>query len=93
MSAWGLSWGVAWGNSWGATGVASTAELPGNFRWDKKGKKRKRVIRYSDYESREKYAAELAKAALPIASVSIDNSSWEEIEDRFIELELTRLLH
>ena len=65
-----------------------------NWKWDKR-KKKPRVIRFSDYETREAVAAELAKAALPIVSVPVETpiDEWEEIEDTFIAFELMRLLH
>jgi hypothetical protein len=66
----------------------------GTFRWEKTRKKQ-RVIRYSDFESREAYAAAIAAAALPIVDVPHETSidEWEDIEDEFIAFELMRFLH
>ena len=65
-----------------------------NWKWDKR-KKKPRVIRFSDFETREALAAEIAAAALPIASISVEAEidEWEEVEDTFIAFELMRLLH
>jgi hypothetical protein len=58
----------------------------GTFRWEKTRKKQ-RVIRYSDFESREAYAAAIAAAALPIVDVPHETSidEWEDIEDELSE--------
>lgn len=66
---------------------------PANSRWSGR-KKKPRVIRFSDFESREALAKELAAASLPIVAIPLETpiDEWEEIEDDFIAFELMRLL-
>lgn len=70
-SSWGNSWGSSWGNSWGVTSTppapAPSTERPGGgspprFRKRRSGK----VIRYSDFESRDDYEKALLAAASPL---------------------------
>ena len=87
-------------DGFGTAGVAPPAPdafvqpALGNTKWDRNRKKKHRVIRFSDFETREALAAELAAAALPIVSIPLETTidEWEEIEDDFIAFELMRLL-
>jgi hypothetical protein len=97
---WGNSWASSWGLSWGQAEAppepppTTERATPGNTRWDRQRKRKHRVIRFSDFETREALAAEIAAAALPIVSIPLETTidEWEEIEDDFIAFELMRLL-
>lgn len=89
MSAWvtgawapGAWYGTAWYDSGGAPPtIVDIPASPGASDWFGKKKKKGRVIRYSDFESQEAYAAELAAASLPIARII--EPTQEDYEDAF----------
>jgi Asp-tRNA(Asn)/Glu-tRNA(Gln) amidotransferase A subunit family amidase len=86
-STWGGSWGTSWGTSWDRAVVAPApvTEVPGG---SSKRKKKPRIIRYSDFESREQYEKELRKAVqsevevlatqLAETSISIEEDDFDE---------------
>lgn len=77
-------------------GVAPSTDGQGGFLGGFKEPKRKRnrVIRWSDFESRDAYAKELAAAAMPLARVSDPRESVyadDDEDDELIELLLMKL--
>jgi uncharacterized protein YeaO (DUF488 family) len=85
FDAWGGSWGSSWGLSWTGERVAPVTELPGG---GSRKRKKPRIIRYSDFESREQYEKELRKAVqsevevlatqLAETSISIEEDDFDE---------------
>lgn len=77
--AWGGSWGTSWADSWGA-GVAAPVvqQQPGG---GGRKKKRGRVIRWSDFESREEFERAFRAVApeLPPAPIPIEEDEDDEI--------------
>lgn len=70
----------------GTTPPAVTADVPGGSSEPSRYRKKKRksdavVIRYSDFDSQEAYAAALAAASLPLAAVREDGSVEPAHED------------
>lgn len=99
-NAWGTSWGPAsgvgnaWGVSWGGDAVTQTDTGLGSWqnllRAKRRGKKPIQVIRWSDFETREKRAEALAMA-LAQTAVPIKQVEDDEEEDEIILQALTRL--
>jgi hypothetical protein len=90
---WGESWAASWGDSWGLSGYVAPPEeavaLPGIWRRDKK-KRKSRVIRYSDFATREEFQAEVRKA-IPIPRPPVVDSA-SDADDDFVVSTLLRLL-
>jgi hypothetical protein len=68
------------------------APTPGGWQaWDSKKKRKTRVIRYSDFESRDAYEAELRKA-IPIPRPIVVESAQDLEDEDFIIINLLELL-
>lgn len=98
-----------WGDGGGLPPAPTTPVIDGagNLDWLNKGpgrKKRKsKVIRFSDFETREAYEAELQKAAealaaqaIPVSSVSAETGAVEDDEledDEILLMAIMRVIH
>lgn len=96
---WGNRWLATWGVSWKQAATATPSAQPtptlGGSRFDRR-KPKQRVIRYSDFETREAYAQAIAQAAMPMAQlppVDAPADEWEDAEDAMIAFALIRMLH
>ena len=81
----------------GVTPAPSVQPTPtlGGSRFDRR-KPKQRVIRYSDFETREAYAQAIAQAAMPMAQlppVEAPADEWEDAEYAMIAYALIRMLH
>ena len=80
MSAWGDAWGAAWGDAWGSIGaVQQVEEQAVAFNAVRRKKKRPRIIRYSDFESREAYRQEVM-AAMEVVPAPVEPPKPQPIE-------------
>lgn len=95
-SAWASSWASAWGDSWGVIATASTTVTTGGHGGPRRRKKRGKVIRYSDFDSRETYEKALAAALavyVPAVPEVFEAADDDEDDEALLQAVILTLMH